>query len=554
MHLFKVKMHSSLNFKNLTLFVFFIAVISLTLAPPSFAENEDRTRLETSLVDPVTGVDHGHARFEERPDRKLLTVEIEDQKPNVTFHILIDTVVVDPITTDSFGFAAIDLDSRKGDDVPSVKTGSKIEITSSDSLVLLGIFGGGTTANTPSSPTTPPISTTSVTIPLGAKDKTVTEFFSPRVIQVNQFDTVTWTNKDNTAHTVTGSTFDSGLISPGGTFSHKFSENGTFDYACQLHPWMTGQVVVGKGGTTSVPLPIPPTPSPTPSPFAPVPSQAKISIPLGAADKKVTEYFVPKSLTVKADEMVTWKNDDLAVHTVTSGSGPKDGLFDSGLLGSGKSFSFTFTTDGMFDYFCQVHPWMTGQVIVSGSSTQSQTNPPSGSLPSPPVIPATQNTLLKKSTILKVSIPSGAANKEVTEYFVPKTITIKTLDSILWTNQDLASHTVTSGLAEKGGDGMFDSGLIPAGKSFQFEFKKAGTVDYFCMVHPWMTGQVIVKEDAATKGTVIAPLKQIKSGVSPKDVECRSNLELVLKARDGSPACVKSDTKVKLVNRGWASS
>jgi plastocyanin len=355
---------------------------------------------------------------------------------------------------------------------------------------------------------------------------------------------------------VTGSSFDSGLVSPGGTFSHKFNQNGTFDYACQLHPWMTGQVIVGTGGTTPVPLPIPPTPSPTPSPsIPPVTPQAKISISLGAADKKVTEYFVPKSLTVKANEIVTWKNDDVAVHTVTSGSGAADGIFDSGLLGPGKSFSFAFTKQGTFDYFCQVHPWMTGQITVSGVAAQPQTSPPSASLPSPPVIPSTQNTLLKKPpTISKVSIPSGAANKEVIDYFVPKTLTIKTLDSVQWTNQDLAAHTVTSGLVEKGGDGMFDSGLLPAGKSFQFEFKKAGTIDYFCTVHPWMTGKVIVKGDAAAKGKVNSPLKQKKSGVPPEDVECRSGLELVLKATDGSPACIKSETKVKLVKRGWASS
>src|SRR5574338_267914 len=550
---FKVKLHLDLDFKILTLFVFLITLFNLTLTQSSFSESEDRTRLETNLVDPVTGIDNGHARFEERSDRKLLAVEIEDQIPNVTFQILIDTLEVLPITTDSFGFADIELDSRNGDNIPLVKEGSKIEITNSDGLVLLGIFGGGTGATTPSSATAPPVSTTSVTIPLGAKDKTVTEFFSPRIIQVNQFDTVTWTNKDNTAHTVTGSAFDSGLVPSGNSFSHKFSENGTFGYACQLHPWMTGQVVVGNGGTASVPLPIPPTPSPTPSPFPSSTPQAKISIPLGAAEKKVTDYFVPKSLTINANKIVTWTNDDVAVHTVTSGAGIKDALFDSGLLGSGKSFSFTFTKDGKVDYFCQVHPWMTGQVIVSGSPTQSQTSPPSGSLPSPPVISPTPGTLLKKPSILKVSIPSGAANKEVSEYFVPQNISIKILDSVLWTNQDIAAHTVTSGFAETGADGMFDSGLLAVGKSFQFEFKKAGTVDYFCMVHPWMTGQVIVKGDAVTKGTVIAPLKQIKSGIPPKDVKCKSGLELVSKTRDGSPACVKSDTKVKLVQRGWAS-
>ncbi|HSB57627.1 MAG TPA: hypothetical protein VLD38_07455, partial [Nitrosopumilaceae archaeon] len=105
MHQFKVKLHLILDFKILTLFVFLITLSSLPLTPSSFSVSEDRTRLETNLVDPVTGIENGHARFEERSDRKLLAVEIEDQIPNVTFQILIDTLEVLPITTDSFGFA-----------------------------------------------------------------------------------------------------------------------------------------------------------------------------------------------------------------------------------------------------------------------------------------------------------------------------------------------------------------------------------------------------------------------------------------------------------------
>ncbi|HSB56211.1 MAG TPA: hypothetical protein VLD38_00170 [Nitrosopumilaceae archaeon] len=49
-----------------------------------------------------------------------------------------------------------------------------------------------------------------------------------------------------------------------------------------------------------------------------------------------------------------------------------------------------------------------------------------------------------------------------------------------------------------------------------------------------------------------SPLKQFKSGVSNQDIKCKENLELVVKARDGSPACVKPQTKIKLIERGWA--
>ena len=59
---------------------------------------------------------------------------------------------------------------------------------------------------------------------------------------------------------------------------------------------------------------------------------------------------------------VTWVNDDAVIHTVTD----VDGQFDSGFLGSGEGFSFTFTEPGEYEYFCQPHPWMRARVIVEG--------------------------------------------------------------------------------------------------------------------------------------------------------------------------------------------
>jgi len=482
------------NFKILVIVILFSTIIIGTQI--IFAEKDDRIKLEAELASKSASKDNGHAVFEKRPDRNILKVEIVNQKSNTIFQIIVDGTQVGSIVTDSAGSAGIEMDSRNNDNIPPVKSGSKIEIIESSNIVLSGTFGGngGIAPNTTS---TPPVTTTSVTIPLGAKDKTVTEFFSPHTIQVNQFDTITWTNKDNTAHTVSGTSFDSGLISPGQTFSHKFNENGTFDYACQLHSWMTGQVIVGTGGPIISTPPSPSTPTPTPTP-PPNSLQTKVSIPAGAADKKVPEFFIPKSISVKVNDMITWTNEDSAIHTVTSGAGTKDGLFDSGFIQIGNSFSFALTKSGTFDYFCQVHPWMTGQIFVSGnanteSPTVNPSSPISSAISSPP-----PKSSLNAPVLSKVSIPFGSADKKVAEYFVPNTITIKNLDSITWTNDDSAAHTVTSGLADKGSDRLFDSSLIAPGKSFTFQFTKVGTIDYFCMVHPWMTGSVTVQTNDET--------------------------------------------------------
>ena len=56
-----------------------------------------------------------------------------------------------------------------------------------------------------------------------------------------------------------------------------------------------------------------------------------------------------------------------------------------------------------------------------------------------------------------------------------------------------AAHTATAGTATNGPSDVWDSGLIMAGSSFSHTFEAAGTFDYFCMVHPWMSGVVIIR-------------------------------------------------------------
>ena len=70
--------------------------------------------------------------------------------------------------------------------------------------------------------------------------------FGPDTLTVPSGTTVTWTNDDSTSHTVTADddSFDSGSLADGATFEHTFDEAGTFAYHCEIHPTMTGEVVV----------------------------------------------------------------------------------------------------------------------------------------------------------------------------------------------------------------------------------------------------------------------------------------------------------------------
>jgi len=82
--------------------------------------------------------------------------------------------------------------------------------------------------------------------------------------------------------------------------------------------------------------------------------------------------------------------------------------------------------------------------------------------------------------------------------FIPSTVVITVGGTVTWENTDNAAHTVTSGSPADGPDGVFDSSLIMAGgASFSHTFDDVGTYDYFCMVHPWMAGSVVVEDEAA---------------------------------------------------------
>jgi plastocyanin len=72
--------------------------------------------------------------------------------------------------------------------------------------------------------------------------------------------------------------------------------------------------------------------------------------------------FDPPTLTIAVGTKVTWVNRDDVPHTATSTAKPRS--FDSGTLDTDQQFSHVFTTPGTYDYFCAVHPKMTGQIIV----------------------------------------------------------------------------------------------------------------------------------------------------------------------------------------------
>jgi plastocyanin len=73
--------------------------------------------------------------------------------------------------------------------------------------------------------------------------------------------------------------------------------------------------------------------------------------------------FSPNPVEIKVGETVTWVNEDSARHIVSS----TDGTFDSGMMGKGQSFSYTFDRAGEYQYFCEPHPNLVGTVVLTES-------------------------------------------------------------------------------------------------------------------------------------------------------------------------------------------
>jgi len=125
---------------------------------------------------------------------------------------------------------------------------------------------------------------------------------------------------------------------------------------------------------------------------------------------------------------------------------------------------------------------------------QGGTDQPSSVTVTPPRVEDVPDMTSGPKTVT-VSMPTGTSVpgcEETDSCFIPSSLTINVGDTISWSNDDTAAHTVTSGNPTGGPDGNFDSSLLMVGKTFDVTFDNSGSYDYFCMVHPWMVGEVQV--------------------------------------------------------------
>jgi plastocyanin len=115
-------------------------------------------------------------------------------------------------------------------------------------LVALAGCSSGNTAAPVASAAAPSAASAAASAPAaGAAAVAIKDFaFTPQTIQAKVGETITWTNGDSTAHTVTldDKSVDSGNVGPSATYSHAFTQAGSFAYHCVIHTQMTGTITI----------------------------------------------------------------------------------------------------------------------------------------------------------------------------------------------------------------------------------------------------------------------------------------------------------------------
>jgi plastocyanin len=107
---------------------------------------------------------------------------------------------------------------------------------------------------------------------------------------------------------------------------------------------------------------------------------------------------------------------------------------------------------------------------------------------------ASSSSSAKPANALPISIVKGSGKPGSTQWFAPQnaTVLIGVNNTLFWTNDDTSPHTVTSVSVPAGAD-SFNSEIIAPGGTYTLKLTVPGTYQYYCSLHSWMVGTIIVK-------------------------------------------------------------
>ena len=206
-----------------------------------------------------------------------------------------------------------------------------------------------------------------------------------------------------------------------------------------------------------------------------------VEIPFGAYNPELNtpaeEWYSPTTLTVKVGDEVFWYNADREGHTVTSGHGSgrfgwmgddygkPDRIFDSGRFMPEESWSYVFLEVGSFQYFCSIHPWMEGFIIVE-PIIPDYPHDAAGNKIEFPVIGYTQDGLIELDITWEPNVIK--TNEKVT-------LVYQTYDPQTNSNLDKMSYDIT--VTQNGKEIFKDEGLTQVGGDYRYVvFDESGPV------------------------------------------------------------------------------
>ncbi len=223
-----------------------------------------------------------------------------------------------------------------------------------------------------------------------------------------------------------------------------------------------------------------------------------IAILQGAAIQGSPDYD-PDAAQVPINNKVVWDNQDTVPHTATSGAGPSDPnsaqLFDTSIINGGEksaAIELKGVSEGQtIPYHCTIHPYMTSEITVAAAGQGGQAGGGGGN--------QTGATGGGGGAAggggPTINILEGAAVQGSPDYD-PEELTAKKGDEVTVVNQDTVPHTVTSGTGatDPNSAKSFDTSIINGGESATISLAQVepGQYDYYCMVHPYMTGKMTV--------------------------------------------------------------
>ncbi len=162
-----------------------------------------------------------------------------------------------------------------------------------------------------------------------------------------------------------------------------------------------------------------------------------------------------------------------SIYTVMSVAFNSSAIYPKDSEEESSTFNFTFDRPGVYSYFCQIHPHMSGTVYAGTEETQRRL--------------VSVNHYPIKNTIIEMPYDTAYNNKFEQGFFIPANTYVESNSRVTWVNNDYVSHTATAT------DNSFDTQEIQPRESKTLTISQGPKrIAYYCQIHPWMQASLTI--------------------------------------------------------------